>query len=168
MLRDLLILENLSVALETLRGRKARSALTVLGIVIGVTSVISVAAIIDGLNRHIKGRITSIGSRLFILSRLPFGTNPRNPPAKLRTRKYLEPTDASSLRDALSSVADKALERDTGARGLRSIVEEVLLEVQFELPSRRDVRKCVVTRETIEKGTPPTLVTVAAPEEEAA
>jgi putative ABC transport system permease protein len=104
-LRDLLILENLAVALDTLRGRKARSALTVLGIVIGVTSVISVAAIIDGLNSHIKGRITSIGSRLFIIARLPFGTNPRTPPAKLRTRKYLEPTDASSLRDALSSVA---------------------------------------------------------------
>src|SRR6184192_4469618 len=66
--------------------------------------------------------------------------------------------------DALSSVADKALERETGARGLRSIIEEVLLEVQFELPSRRDVRKCVVTRETIEKGLPPTLVTEA-PEE---
>src|SRR5579862_2366083 len=69
--------------------------------------------------------------------------------------------------DALSSVADKALERETGARGLRSIIEEVLLEVQFDLPSRRDVRKCVVTRDTIEKATPPTLVT-AAPEEEAA
>ncbi len=37
--------------------------------------------------------------------------------------------------------------------------------MQFELPSRRDVRKCVVTRETIEKGVSPTLVTVAAPEE---
>jgi ATP-dependent Clp protease ATP-binding subunit ClpX len=70
--------------------------------------------------------------------------------------------------DALVSVADKALERETGARGLRSIIEEVLLEVQFELPSRRDVRKCVVTKDTIEKATPPTLVTVAAPEEEAA
>jgi len=40
--------------------------------------------------------------------------------------------------------------------------------VQFELPSRRDVKKCVVTRETIEKGVPPTLVTVAVPSEEAA
>jgi ATP-dependent Clp protease ATP-binding subunit ClpX len=70
--------------------------------------------------------------------------------------------------ESLISVADKALERETGARGLRSIIEEVLLEVQFELPSRRDVRKCVVTRDTIEKGTPPTLVTVALPEEEAA
>jgi ATP-dependent Clp protease ATP-binding subunit ClpX len=69
--------------------------------------------------------------------------------------------------EALSSIADKALELETGARGLRSIIEDVLLEVQFELPSRRDVRKCVVTTDTIEKGTPPTLVT-AAPEEEAA
>jgi ATP-dependent Clp protease ATP-binding subunit ClpX len=63
--------------------------------------------------------------------------------------------------DALQSVADKALERETGARGLRSIIEEVLLEVQFELPSRRDVKKCVVTKETIDKGITPTLVTEA-------
>ncbi|MGH2835524.1 MAG: ATP-dependent Clp protease ATP-binding subunit ClpX, partial [Solirubrobacteraceae bacterium] len=63
--------------------------------------------------------------------------------------------------EALHSVADRALERETGARGLRSIIEEVLLEVQFELPSRRDVKKCVVTRDTIDKGTPPTLVTQA-------
>ena len=67
--------------------------------------------------------------------------------------------------EALSSMADKALERETGARGLRSIIEETLLEVQFELPSRRDVQKCVVTRDTIEKGTAPTLVTVAAPDD---
>jgi ATP-dependent Clp protease ATP-binding subunit ClpX len=70
--------------------------------------------------------------------------------------------------EALHSIADRALERETGARGLRSIIEEVLLEVQFELPSRRDVRKCVVTRDTIEKGIAPTLVTVPIPEEEAA
>ena len=63
--------------------------------------------------------------------------------------------------DALVAVAEKALERETGARGLRSILEEVLLDVQFELPSRRDVKKCVVTRETVEKGLTPTLVTEA-------
>jgi ATP-dependent Clp protease ATP-binding subunit ClpX len=63
--------------------------------------------------------------------------------------------------DALNSVADKAIQRETGARGLRSIIEEVLLEVQFELPSRRDVTKCVVTRETITEGRRPTLVTEA-------
>jgi ATP-dependent Clp protease ATP-binding subunit ClpX len=68
--------------------------------------------------------------------------------------------------DALRAVADRALERETGARGLRSIIEEILLEVQFELPSRRDVKKCVVTKETVERGVKPTLVTEA-PEEPA-
>jgi ATP-dependent Clp protease ATP-binding subunit ClpX len=64
--------------------------------------------------------------------------------------------------DALGSVADRALERDTGARGLRSILEEILLEVQFELPSRADVSKCVVTKETVERNLKPTLVTEGA------
>src|SRR3712207_6405818 len=53
--------------------------------------------------------------------------------------------------DSLISIADKALERETGARGLRSIIEEILLEVQFELPSRRDVKKVVVTKETVQQ-----------------
>ena len=64
--------------------------------------------------------------------------------------------------DSLEAIADKAIERETGARGLRSILEETLLDVQFELPSRRDVTKCVVTRETIVQGRRPTLVTEAA------
>jgi ATP-dependent Clp protease ATP-binding subunit ClpX len=68
--------------------------------------------------------------------------------------------------DSLMSIADKALSRETGARGLRSILEETLLDVQFELPSRRDVKKCVVTKETIEKGLKPTLVTEAAKDTE--
>jgi ATP-dependent Clp protease ATP-binding subunit ClpX len=68
--------------------------------------------------------------------------------------------------ESLKAIADKALQRETGARGLRSIIEETLLDVQFELPSRRDVKKCVVTKETIEKGLKPTLVTEAAKDEE--
>jgi ATP-dependent Clp protease ATP-binding subunit ClpX len=67
--------------------------------------------------------------------------------------------------DSLGAIADRALERETGARGLRSILEETLLDVQFELPSRRDVRKCVVTKETIERGNRPTLVTEAVAED---
>jgi ATP-dependent Clp protease ATP-binding subunit ClpX len=66
----------------------------------------------------------------------------------------------------LQAIADKAIERETGARGLRSIIEDNLQQVQFELPSRRDVSKCVVTRETIEKGLSPTLVTQAVPDED--
>lgn len=68
--------------------------------------------------------------------------------------------------DALNAIAKRGLERETGARGLRSIVEEILLEVQFELPSRKDVKKCVVTPETVEKGLTPTLVTEAVDDED--
>ena len=61
--------------------------------------------------------------------------------------------------DALWEISDHALERETGARGLRSIIEGALLDVMFELPSRKDVSKCVITKETISKGLKPTLVT---------
>src|SRR5881398_358786 len=60
--------------------------------------------------------------------------------------------------DALWEISDRALERETGARGLRSIIETALLDVMFELPSRRDVTKCVITKETISQGLRPTLV----------
>ena len=63
--------------------------------------------------------------------------------------------------EALKAIATKALARGTGARGLRSIIEESLMGVMFDLPSRRDVRKCVITRESIERGIDPTLVTEA-------
>ncbi len=68
--------------------------------------------------------------------------------------------------DALSAIAEKAIERETGARGLRSIIENALLDVMFELPSRDDVKKCVVTRDTIERGVRPTLVTEAGEEQD--
>ena len=60
--------------------------------------------------------------------------------------------------DALGAIATSALERATGARGLRSIIEGALLNVMFDLPSRKDINKCVITRETIEKNIDPTLV----------
>jgi putative ABC transport system permease protein len=100
----LLLRENFSVALDTLRARKVRSGLTVLGIVIGVTSVIAVAAIIEGLNGYIKGRFTAMGSRLLIVSRIPFASFGRFP-EKIRLRKYLQYGDADYLRDVVPSVA---------------------------------------------------------------
>src|SRR5437762_3232149 len=69
--------------------------------------------------------------------------------------------------EALWQIAEKALERETGARGLRSIIEGALLDVMFELPSRKDVVKCAITKETIEKGIKPTLVTTAGADDEA-
>lgn len=96
------IRENLLVALDTLRARKVRSALTILGIVMGVTSVISVAAIIDGLNGYIQNRIKSFGSRSFFISRIPpgFGGFGRIP-QKIRIRKYLEIDDARYLKETV-------------------------------------------------------------------
>ena len=63
--------------------------------------------------------------------------------------------------DSLWEISDHALARETGARGLRSIIEQALLDVMFELPSRTDVIKCVITKETISKRQKPTLVTSA-------
>ena len=125
MLHDLLIFENLTVALDTLRSRKARSALTVLGIVIGVTSVISVAAIIDGLNGFIKGKIAAVGSRLYIVTRIPFGSNPFRPSQKVRSRKYLQVEDAAFLRDAFPSIAYTATFADRFSFGGSGVQNDI-------------------------------------------
>jgi ATP-dependent Clp protease ATP-binding subunit ClpX len=92
-------------------------------------------------------------------------TEPRNALSR-QFERFFEFDDIELVfaADSLGAIADKALEREVGARGLRSILEETLLDVQFELPSRRDVRKCVVTKETIQRGLKPTLVTEATPD----
>jgi ATP-dependent Clp protease ATP-binding subunit ClpX len=61
--------------------------------------------------------------------------------------------------DALNAVGDEALKRGTGARGLRAILEEVLLEVMYDLPSRDDVVRCVIDREVVMDHVHPTLIT---------
>jgi ATP-dependent Clp protease ATP-binding subunit ClpX len=53
--------------------------------------------------------------------------------------------------EALSAIAQEAYRRKTGARALRGIVEELMLDVMYELPSRKDVTTCTVTREMVEK-----------------
>jgi len=89
-------------------------------------------------------------------------TEPRNALTKQYKRFFsFDRVDLTFAEESLAAIADRALERETGARGLRTIVEAALMDVMFELPSRDDVVKCVVTRETIEKGLPPTLVTEA-------
>ena len=60
--------------------------------------------------------------------------------------------------EAIRAIAKKTLERSTGARGLRSIIEAVMRDIMFELPSRSDVREVVITRECIESGAQPLLV----------
>lgn len=60
--------------------------------------------------------------------------------------------------DAIVAIAKRAIERKTGARGLRSIFEKIMSDIMYELPSRDDVEKCVITKETVEKGEMPRLV----------
>src|SRR6187399_1298840 len=66
---------------------------------------------------------------------------------------------------ALQAAAEVALDRKTGARALRSIVEESLLEVMYDIPDRTDIRKCIITEETIRSGRLPLLLTKADVEE---
>jgi ATP-dependent Clp protease ATP-binding subunit ClpX len=61
-------------------------------------------------------------------------------------------------KDALREIARKALKRGTGARGLRAILEEMMTDIMFELPSRDDVREVAITAETVTEGRPPLLV----------
>ena len=99
------VIENLLVAMDTLRSHKVRSGLTILGIVIGVTSVISVASIIGGLNQFVQDRVESLGSRTYFVSRLPAGTDPNRMPLKIRVRKYLDYSDAAYLRASCPDIA---------------------------------------------------------------
>jgi ATP-dependent Clp protease ATP-binding subunit ClpX len=59
---------------------------------------------------------------------------------------------------ALTEIAKRAIERKTGARGLRSIIEGIMLDVMFDLPSRQDISKCIITKETVSENSVPKLV----------
>ena len=59
---------------------------------------------------------------------------------------------------ALEAIVNKAMERKTGARGLRSIVEEIMRDIMFEIPSNNKIEKCIITKETVENNEPPKLI----------
>jgi ATP-dependent Clp protease ATP-binding subunit ClpX len=86
-------------------------------------------------------------------------TEPRNAFVKQYKRLFeLDGVDLEFSPDAIEAIADQALLRGTGARGLRAIMEEVLLSVMFEVPSRKDVEGVVITREAVLENVNPTLV----------
>jgi ATP-dependent Clp protease ATP-binding subunit ClpX len=60
--------------------------------------------------------------------------------------------------DALGAIADKALARNTGARGLRAIIEEIMLDVMYDIPSETNVEKCIISKDTVENGVAPQLI----------
>ena len=88
-------------------------------------------------------------------------TEPRN--ALVRQCQKLFELDGVTLEfkeDALRAVAKEAIKRNTGARGLRAIVEDILLEVMYEIPSRNYITKCLITKDVIAKKEEPIMVTV--------
>lgn len=86
-------------------------------------------------------------------------TEPKNALVKQYKELFaMDEVDLEFEEEALRLIAKKAIERKTGARGLRSIIEETLLDIMYEIPSRDDIEKCVITKETIENKGEPTLV----------
>jgi ATP-dependent Clp protease ATP-binding subunit ClpX len=89
-------------------------------------------------------------------------TEPKNALAKQFKRMLeLDGVELILTEDALEAAAEEALGRKTGARGLRTIIEETLLDVMYEIPSRSDVVKCVVNGDTIRRKVRPLLLTQA-------
>jgi ATP-dependent Clp protease ATP-binding subunit ClpX len=90
-------------------------------------------------------------------------TEPKNAVTKQYKKLFeLDGVDLEFMEDSLQAIAEEALRRNTGARGLRAIIEDVMLDVMYEVPSRMDITKVVITREVIEKKEKPLLVTVDA------
>lgn len=88
-------------------------------------------------------------------------TEPKN--ALLRQYKKLFEMDGVDLEieeDAIHAIAKKALEKKTGARGLRSIMEKIMMDIMYEIPSREDIQRCIITKETVDGALQPTLVLI--------
>lgn len=114
-----------------------------------------------GLIPELVGRLPMIAA-LEELTRdamLRILTEPRN--ALTRQYQKLFEMDGITLKfapEALDAVVERALERKTGARGLRAVMEKALLPLMYSLPGRGDVQECVITREVVERGAEPMLV----------
>ncbi|WP_394580197.1 ATP-dependent protease ATP-binding subunit ClpX [Cytobacillus firmus] len=111
-----------------------------------------------GLIPEFIGRLPVIASlsQLDEAALIEILTKPKNALVK-QYQKMLELDDVELEFEegALEEIAKKAIERKTGARGLRSIIEGIMLDVMFDLPSREDIKKCIITKETvIDNGSP--------------
>jgi ATP-dependent Clp protease ATP-binding subunit ClpX len=90
-------------------------------------------------------------------------TEPKNALIKQYKKLFeLDGVDLEFMEDSLLAIAEEALRRNTGARGLRAIIEDVMLEVMYDVPSRLDVTKVLITKDVIGKKEKPLLVTVDA------
>ncbi len=114
-----------------------------------------------GLIPELVGRLPVIASlrELPKEAMLEILTRPKNALVK----QYIKLFELDDVRlkfqpEALEAIVHKAMERKTGARGLRSVMEAVLLPIMFDVPSRSDIAECVITREVVEQGKEPILI----------
>ncbi len=86
-------------------------------------------------------------------------TKPKNALVKQYQKLFeLDNVELEFEKDALDKIVDKAIERKTGARGLRSIIEEIMRDIMFEIPSNPKIEKCIITKETVENGEAPKII----------
>lgn len=86
-------------------------------------------------------------------------TKPKNALVKQYQKMLeLDHVELEFEEDALREIAKKAIERKTGARGLRSIIESIMLDIMYDLPSREDIKQCIITKESVLDEKPPKLV----------
>ncbi len=116
--------ETVKISLDTLRANKMRSSLTILGIVIGVMTVITISSVINGLNASVANLVSSLGSNILFVFRFPvFGSRPTT---EMLTRKQLTYDDAMAMRDlphvvAVSPVLQYVDNTAPGRAGVTSI-----------------------------------------------
>ncbi len=85
-------------------------------------------------------------------------TQPKNALVKQYTKMLeLDNVELEFSEEALSAISEKAIERKTGARGLRSIIEEALIDIMYDVPSSENVSKVVITEQTINEEIEPEL-----------
>lgn len=114
-----------------------------------------------GLIPEFIGRLPVIGtlSELDKNALISILTEPKNALTKqFETLFRLDGVELEFTEDALNAIAIKALQRKTGARGLRSIVENILLDTMYDLPSMKNIKKVIVEQETIENSQAPALI----------
>jgi len=86
-------------------------------------------------------------------------TEPRNALVKQYQKIFeYENVTLTFTKDALEAISDQALARKIGARGLRQILEDLMLDLMYQLPSRTDITECVITREVVENKTAPIIL----------
>jgi putative ABC transport system permease protein len=136
--------ETVTMALDTLRANKLRSGLTILGIVIGVMTVITISSVVNGLNQGVSGLVESLGSNILFVFRFPAFTG--RPTTEMLTRKQLTYDDAMTMKSLPHVVA----------------VSPVLQYVDNNAPGRAGVTAIKANGKTMEN----TILTGVVPEQE--